>query len=157
MFSEKECWFSQKIHLNDHRASNGYILTISQACWVRRWIFCPSYLTYDLLFLPPTPPALPRCLSPLSACWRTTTSTAASSASCCQWAPPSTWMARPSTKRWLQYLSLKSTTMSWTLARSSPSGQSTNHLCFWADTRQWWCWWWQPPVSALNVTFYISL
>ncbi|XP_053776964.1 excitatory amino acid transporter 5 isoform X3 [Desmodus rotundus] len=56
-----------------------------------------------------------------SACWRTTTSTGASPASCCPWAPPSTWTARRSTRLWPPSSLPRSTTTSWTSARSSPS------------------------------------
>nr|KAF6383658.1 solute carrier family 1 member 7 [Pipistrellus kuhlii] len=56
-----------------------------------------------------------------SACWRTTASTGASPASCCPWAPPSTWTAPRCTRRWLPSSSPRSTTTSWTSARSSPS------------------------------------
>nr|KAF6445127.1 solute carrier family 1 member 7 [Molossus molossus] len=56
-----------------------------------------------------------------SACWRTTTSTGASPALCCPWAPPSTWTALRSTRLWLPSSLPRSTTMSWTSARSSPS------------------------------------
>ena len=66
--------------------------------------------------------AQPHCPSPLSACWRTTTSTGALPALCCPWAPPSTWTARRSTRPWLPSSLPRSTTMSWTSARSSPSG-----------------------------------
>ncbi len=68
-------------------------------------------------------PALPRCLSPLSASWRTTTSTAASFALYFLLVPLSTWMALPYMRPWQPSLSLKSTTTSWTLDRSSPSGR----------------------------------
>ncbi|XP_054538910.1 excitatory amino acid transporter 5 isoform X3 [Pan troglodytes] len=56
-----------------------------------------------------------------SACWRTTTSTGASLASCCPWVPPSIWTALRSTRLWPPSSSPRSTTTSWTLARSSPS------------------------------------
>ncbi|XP_012290297.2 excitatory amino acid transporter 5 isoform X6 [Aotus nancymaae] len=56
-----------------------------------------------------------------SAFWRITTSTGASHASCCPWVPPSTWTAPRSTRLWLPSSSPRSTTTSWTLARSSPS------------------------------------
>ncbi|XP_019060971.1 excitatory amino acid transporter 5 isoform X2 [Fukomys damarensis] len=56
-----------------------------------------------------------------SACWKTTTSTGALPALCCPWVPPSTWMAPHSTRLWLPSSSPRSTTTSWTLARSSPS------------------------------------
>nr|XP_010589570.1 excitatory amino acid transporter 5 isoform X3 [Loxodonta africana] len=56
-----------------------------------------------------------------SACWRTTTSTGASPALCCLWAPPSTWTALHCTRLWLPSSLPRSTTMIWTLARSSLS------------------------------------
>ncbi|XP_012577609.1 PREDICTED: excitatory amino acid transporter 5 isoform X2 [Condylura cristata] len=56
-----------------------------------------------------------------SASWRTTTSTGASLALSCPWAPPSTWTAPRSMKPWPPSSSPRSTTMSWTSARSSPS------------------------------------
>ncbi|XP_061540088.1 solute carrier family 1 member 7b isoform X9 [Phycodurus eques] len=58
-----------------------------------------------------------------SASWRTTTSTGASSASCCPWAPPSTWTGPRSTRPWPPSSSRRSTTTSWTSDRSSPSGR----------------------------------
>lgn len=64
--------------------------------------------------------AQPLCLSPSSACWRTTTWTGGSRASCCPWAPPSTWTGRRSTRPWPPSSSPRSTTTSWTLGRSSP-------------------------------------
>ncbi|XP_035881995.1 excitatory amino acid transporter 5 isoform X3 [Phyllostomus discolor] len=67
------------------------------------------------------PAAPPHCPSPSSACWRTTTSTGASPALCCPWAPPSTWTARRSTRLWPPSSSPRSTTTSWTSVRSSPS------------------------------------
>lgn len=72
--------------------------------------------------LAPLPTARPHCPSPSSACWRTTTLIGASPALCCPWAPPSTWTALHSTKLWPPSSSRRSTTMSWTSARSSPSG-----------------------------------
>ncbi|XP_021103664.1 excitatory amino acid transporter 5 isoform X7 [Heterocephalus glaber] len=56
-----------------------------------------------------------------SACWKTTTSTGALPALCCLWAPPSTWTALRSTRLWLPFSLPRSTTLSWILARSSPS------------------------------------
>nr|XP_007976908.2 excitatory amino acid transporter 5 isoform X2 [Chlorocebus sabaeus] len=56
-----------------------------------------------------------------SACWRTTTLTGVSRASCCPWVPPSTWTALRSMRPWPPSSSPRSTTTSWTLARSSPS------------------------------------
>lgn len=103
------------------------------------WVECSAPDIWPRPVFLPLFPALPRCLSPSSACWRTTTLIAASSALCCPWVPLLTWTAPPSTKPWPPYSSHKSTTTSWTLARSSPSGQSTSRLCFQADTRQhWW-------------------
>lgn len=73
------------------------------------------------------PAALPLCLSPSSASWRTTTSTDASSALCCPSEPPSTWTAPPCTRPWQPSSSPKSIIMSWTLDRSSLSGRTNNY------------------------------
>lgn len=48
--------------------------------------------------------------------------TGALPALCCLWAPPSTWTAPHSMRLWPPSSLPRSTTMSWTSARSSPSG-----------------------------------
>lgn len=68
--------------------------------------------------------ALPLCLSPSSASLRTTTSTDASSVSCCLSGQPSTWTAPHSTRLWQQSSLPKWTIMSWTLDRLSQSGKA---------------------------------
>lgn len=68
--------------------------------------------------------ALPLCLSPSSASLRTTTSTDASSVSCCLSGRPSTWTAQHSTRPWQQSSLPKWIIMSLTLDRLSQSGKA---------------------------------
>lgn len=66
------------------------------------WYFTIDYTACHIVWHYVSFPAaaLPLCLSPSSASSRTTTSTDASSASCCLWGPPSTWTAPHSTRPW---------------------------------------------------------
>lgn len=81
-------------------------------------------------------PVLPHCPSPSNVWRRTTELTSESPGLSCRLGPPSTWMARHSTRLWRPSSSLRSTTWRWTLVRSSPSGK-----CAWG---------WHRIVIAIN-------
>lgn len=90
----------------------------------RLWLAHEGQIEICLLLKSCFVSALLHCLSPSSASWRITTSTDASSALCYPLEPPSTWTEQRFTKPWQPSSSLRSTTMSWTLVRSSPSGMA---------------------------------
>lgn len=56
--------------------------------------------------------------------WRTVELTGRLLASCCQWELPSTWMGQLCTRQWQPSLSLRSMSMTWTLASWSLLGEN---------------------------------
>lgn len=110
------------------------------------WVPWPDYVLWFS-----SSAAQPHCQSPWSVSWRTVVWTGRSLASCCQWELPSTWMEQPCTRQWRPSLSLRSMSMTWTLASWSLLGEN-KHWAHYPPMISSLCW---EPLCFTSLTSHL--